>query len=66
MERPGNLPTCKHGKIAGTNCRECYEEDTYIRTVTKPLVDEFWEYQGQRDLKHLMLRAYKMGMKHDD
>jgi hypothetical protein len=66
MKTPGALPTCSHGKIAGSGCFDCYQEDEFIRSVTKKLVDDFWDNRGNRDLTHLMLRAYRMGMKHGD
>lgn len=63
MKAPSNLPTCEHGKIAGTNCKECYHRDELIRVEVKPLADEWWEDRGKRDLNHQLYRAYRMGMK---
>lgn len=65
MNRPANRPTCRHGKPIGGmgNCKECYAEEIEIKKEIAPLVDEFWENRGQRDLRHLMFRAYLMGMK---
>jgi|LGVE01.1.fsa_nt_gb hypothetical protein len=62
--RPQALPTCEHGIVAGKPCRKCREEDNEISKKVRPLVDEYWINQGARDLGHLMLRAYKMGMEH--
>ena len=63
MRSPSNLPTCEHGKIAGTNCKECYHRGELIRAEVKPLADEWWENRGKRDLNHQLYRAYRMGMK---
>lgn len=62
--RPRSLPTCEHGRIAGQPCRKCRERDDEIRKKVGPLVDEFWNNRGERELGHLMLRAYRMGMEH--
>ena len=66
MKEPKNLPKCKHGKIVATGCKECAYETRAIQLKVSDLVYEFWENHGKRDLTHLMVRAYKMGMKHED
>lgn len=66
LPRPSKLPTCEHGIVAGRPCRKCTELNAKICKNVEPLVDEFWENRGGRDLGHLMLRAYRMGMKHQD
>lgn len=67
-DRPQSRPRCEHGKPIGTGpfgCKRCYRRDQQIRVAVAPLVDEFWEHRGQRNLLDLMLRAYRMGMLHD-
>ncbi len=65
---PQSLPRCEHGNSVGSfyGCPDCARIDTEIKNRIKPLVDEFWAQRGQRDLAWLMLRAYKMGMKHEE
>jgi len=60
MKRPANRPVCKHDRMPG-NCGECYREQEEIRAKIKPLADEFWDSKGERDIEHLMIRAYHMG-----
>lgn len=66
MGGPSKRPTCKHGKSVLDQCADCHVEDSAIRLIVRPLVDEFWEHRGNRDLEWLMLRAYKSGMKHGE
>lgn len=59
---PQPLPRCEHGGRPGW-CNACQRRDQQIAEKVGPLVDEFWAERGQRDLGHLMLRAYRMGMR---
>ena len=64
---PGPLspPKCRHGK-AGRNCAECRVEDTSIKKLTNPLVDEWWDRKGENiSLYHIVYRAYHMGMRNE-
>jgi hypothetical protein len=71
MEGPVGLPTCEHGFVFGGSkhhsrgCQQCNERDKAIREAVKPMADEFWAYRGQREIEHLLYRAYRMGMRHD-
>lgn len=60
--RPSPLPVCEHGRAVVDLCHKCHQRDIEIRATVSPLADEFWERQGQIDLKHLLYRAYRMGM----
>lgn len=65
MNRPPNRPECSHGLqySAMHPCKKCYEERLVIEKAVQPLVDEFWDNKGTRDLSFLMTRAYRKGMK---
>lgn len=65
-EGPAAIPRCEHGNSPGSfrGCPACRERDEEIRKAVQPLADEFWAHRGERDIEHLLLRAYRMGMKH--
>jgi hypothetical protein len=63
--RPAALPRCEHGGRPGW-CIECQRRDDKIRKLVQPLADEFWDHRGARDVEHLLLRAYRMGMEERD
>ena len=61
MERPSDVPRCKHDQSIMT-CADCARESRAIRALVKPLEDEYWERRGATDLLHLLYRAYCMGL----
>ena len=65
---PGSRPTCEHGYPVGgfRSCPDCHKRDMAIDKSIKPLVEEYWENRGSRDLAHLFRKAYRMGMKHNE
>ena len=67
MTRPQSLPRCEHGRLA-PDCPECRARDKKISVAVKPLADEFWEHArtANRNIEHILLRAYRMGMQHND
>ena len=68
--RPHKRPTCKHGHSIGSTygCRECCLESEQIRKAVAPLEELFWKHKGRNsgELDHLLHRAYRMGMKHEE
>lgn len=64
MNSPSARPTCRHRVPLGIfyGCNECREENVIIAKEIEPLVDEFWEHRGRRQLARLMIRAYRLGM----
>lgn len=67
MSRPQSLPKCEHGRFA-PNCPDCRMRDKKIAEAVKPLADEFWENArtANRSIEHMLLRAYRMGMGHNE
>ena len=65
--RPPDRPVCKHGHPVGMahGCQKCIQEGLDIRDKVGPLVDDFWDHKGSHDLEWLMVRAYRMGMEHE-
>lgn len=62
---PAPTPTCEHGKQDFANCPDCRRRDKSIRQSVRPLADSFWENRGSLDVEDLLIRAYRMGMRHD-
>lgn len=67
-DRPPGLPPiprCEHGNLP-EYCRDCILRHE-IYTLVVPLVNEFYERRGGvRRLEHLLYRAYRMGMRHEE
>ena len=64
---PPDPPKCRHGKVMNRfkSCPECLSEDKKIRSLVHPLIDEYWESKGEKDLYHIVFRAYHMGMRNE-
>ena len=65
---PYSPPKCRHGKAVNpirSNCQECVKEDKEIKSLVHPLIDEYWESKGEKDLYHIVFRAYHMGMRNE-
>ena len=64
--RPASPPRCEHGYYC--NCKECAFRDMQIKLKVAPLVDLFWANKGRNmgDIEHLIFRAYRMGMRHNE
>lgn len=64
---PASMPKCRHGLVFTMigQCQECRAEDIEIKKLVHPLIDEYWQSKGNKDLYHIVFQAYHMGMKKD-
>ncbi len=64
---PPNPPACRHGRVMNRfkTCPDCFKEDKEIQSLVHPLIDEYWESKGEKDLYHIVFRAYHMGMRNE-